>query len=663
MFRVNPNRSFDLLLQAVERGSLTHIEQLAREDRWPTDLSQTKRALAALLGQLKAEDVPIRSSWRSVLVESEHKKNRRVIGAISFGLQQLEGLENDAETKPQVYAILQPNLTGLISWTWFFARTTFRPTPDTRLDIYPTHSQAAYIFHQLLLFGLTDDTENPLLPLVVHRSLDIWLFDPLAELQSHLKPFILTDEQYTTWVGPILNLLRLCVTEDTLCKILVERMNACQDKTWQKRLVQSFTFRCTQCIEVQQQTRDPDRAVLGLRMVLALSQTLSGAYVLNRELMKSQFSAWVLGRALDMSISLSRRGEVSAAVGVASMLFQGNRFNRAIEVVHVLPAVLKTGYLKVIIQDLLSPQAPGSEPFSKWPFGNPLKLLSLALYHPRAWNAFAHAVDLIPEPTLAKLKLNSEWMVFQASTSPYAEAHRDVLEKGNEAIVLLCDNMKHHEKGAEPLIAGCSHSIMQCSRCKSNVYCSPECQKEDWAIHKDECAMNRIRRIDLQADSAWISHRTRARMLKLIGTRLQNRIDSAELLHSPGLIPFMDGTKYPPGYQQINARSFRGMQRGGRPIFNGRSEAMFDLFADKSDQFELAAFKVELGQYYVIALALFRSLHAFAQGEIEISSINGSKRPEVQRTLRALEPLTVYTRYFNVYDYHVDECRTSASSP
>ncbi|KAJ3505656.1 hypothetical protein NMY22_g17505 [Coprinellus aureogranulatus] len=54
--------------------------------------------------------------------------------------------------------------------------------------------------------------------------------------------------------------------------------------------------------------------------------------------------------------------------------------------------------------------------------------------------------------------------------------------------VRLCDNLKHYDRMTEPCESK-SQAENACSRCHSVVYCSAECQLEDWrAFHRLECA-------------------------------------------------------------------------------------------------------------------------------------------------------------------------------
>ncbi|TEB24321.1 hypothetical protein FA13DRAFT_1325471 [Coprinellus micaceus] len=52
-----------------------------------------------------------------------------------------------------------------------------------------------------------------------------------------------------------------------------------------------------------------------------------------------------------------------------------------------------------------------------------------------------------------------------------------------------CDNFKHYDRVSETAPEAKPQEEHACSRCRSVVYCSAECQREDWrAFHRTECA-------------------------------------------------------------------------------------------------------------------------------------------------------------------------------
>ncbi|TEB31144.1 hypothetical protein FA13DRAFT_480314 [Coprinellus micaceus] len=77
----------------------------------------------------------------------------------------------------------------------------------------------------------------------------------------------------------------------------------------------------------------------------------------------------------------------------------------------------------------------------------------------------------------------------------------------------LCDSLNHHRRTHNQTVS----ESRECSACKTVIYCSSACQKEDWeAFHRVECPQNRVYRIDRVLDSSWVSHRDRAYLLSLL---------------------------------------------------------------------------------------------------------------------------------------------------
>ncbi|KAG2010602.1 hypothetical protein CC2G_013414 [Coprinopsis cinerea AmutBmut pab1-1] len=77
----------------------------------------------------------------------------------------------------------------------------------------------------------------------------------------------------------------------------------------------------------------------------------------------------------------------------------------------------------------------------------------------------------------------------------------------------MCCNLRHldktHGRTPAPL-----PEPKACSRCLCVVYCSTECQTEDWlAIHRFECDVFRSERKEVQEEDLWIRHATRFHFL------------------------------------------------------------------------------------------------------------------------------------------------------
>ncbi|KAF6748484.1 hypothetical protein DFP72DRAFT_1174139 [Ephemerocybe angulata] len=93
------------------------------------------------------------------------------------------------------------------------------------------------------------------------------------------------------------------------------------------------------------------------------------------------------------------------------------------------------------------------------------------------------------------------------------DAYSRYLPKSNRAVV--CDSMQHLSSSESERKT--SKKYMTCSNCRSVVYCSSQCQLEDWeARHRQECRNMRIDYIQRSGEDMSYSHSTRAFYLSII---------------------------------------------------------------------------------------------------------------------------------------------------
>ncbi|KAF6750276.1 hypothetical protein DFP72DRAFT_911508 [Ephemerocybe angulata] len=103
----------------------------------------------------------------------------------------------------------------------------------------------------------------------------------------------------------------------------------------------------------------------------------------------------------------------------------------------------------------------------------------------------ARAVTAFPYPDLEKnVRGYDGWETIVGGIPWAATAAQSVFDARKGIHVDVCNNLKHSARH------GSSHAdyiVRKCSGCECVVYCSRECQKEDWGKgHKDECRSLRL---------------------------------------------------------------------------------------------------------------------------------------------------------------------------
>ncbi|TEB24865.1 hypothetical protein FA13DRAFT_1738878 [Coprinellus micaceus] len=101
-------------------------------------------------------------------------------------------------------------------------------------------------------------------------------------------------------------------------------------------------------------------------------------------------------------------------------------------------------------------------------------------------------------------------------------------------VVRLCDNLPCTRRGQR---SG-EWQSKQCSRCSSVVYCSDECQKEDWdKWHKSECSAAREHHFQRCLTESWYTHATRAFHSGFIDEFFSQNLSEIENGHHQPLSP------------------------------------------------------------------------------------------------------------------------------
>lgn len=230
-----------------------------------------------------------------------------------------------------------------------------------------------------------------------------------------------------------------------------------------------------------------------------------------------------------------------------------------------------------------------------------MKVLNTMAYHPQIYFAIEEVAARIPSQTMASLEEIPVWREFISSGIVYKTAYAEMAHLED---VPLCDNFQHYNtSGTTTNSYRYNLKGAECSWCRTRVYCSIECQTVDWdALHKKECIASRVSRIELELNSAWISHRTRMRFYTLLAKFTLTRYPD-----DPNESLFVDTRISPPSYRLYPAPVFRDMKYGGRRLFDDeRSKAFLEDSLAKKNEVRIVGFLATLGQYMVVGLGRVR---------------------------------------------------------
>ncbi|TEB20708.1 hypothetical protein FA13DRAFT_202640 [Coprinellus micaceus] len=132
------------------------------------------------------------------------------------------------------------------------------------------------------------------------------------------------------------------------------------------------------------------------------------------------------------------------------------------------------------------------------------------------------ALEKIPMDKLERFSTGwyiDHWAPFVTGVFFCTNAWRRTDEEG---VVALCDNPNHHAMSSQGLLEPFVDS-KQCSGCRVFVYCSPQCQRDDWqGCHRHECALTHQYRIERDLSASWLPHMHRAFFLNALHRAVLN---------------------------------------------------------------------------------------------------------------------------------------------
>ncbi|KAJ3497653.1 hypothetical protein NMY22_g19677 [Coprinellus aureogranulatus] len=182
--------------------------------------------------------------------------------------------------------------------------------------------------------------------------------------------------------------------------------------------------------------------------------------------------------------------------------------------------MIRVGLLQVFVDHLLSQSESEPYPWFAWvfhePVNHPFNIVNFLCVHLPIFKATQAALKKIPKSKLKVLENGwyaRHWTPWLKTFRLYEHIWDNHLKNVGTKMVSLCHNLNHHYK--KNITA--PFQAKECSNCRLAVYCSTDCQKEDWdTFHKRECAHNRCYRIDRALASSWPPHHHRAFFLSLL---------------------------------------------------------------------------------------------------------------------------------------------------
>ncbi|KAF5341114.1 hypothetical protein D9611_005877 [Ephemerocybe angulata] len=494
-WRMPPTQSHfrvDALLKAAERGSIPHLKRLEHE--WPTDPSLSQRALMILLEHFKAEAPHLRH-----LQSRESKRASPIVLAAFGGLEgAFKSLASATETKAnQITAAFHPYLQEYFAGLRYIFYIASR-SHDTMKLSSTVATRVVFLFGA----GLCNTDVPDILECILDMSLYLFMDDTLWKWREGK---IFTQAQYDDIVAPKFGPLGFCIRHPSTREALFKKLNQATTDSL-KRLCDTFIRQSLECSAGWQGTPGMDGKTF--------SSYVSSAFILCTQvprffklLLKYRFPAFALKAALTVPLAPAcnlPRGslalETACAMFNCEILLAGNSRRLIVQ-------LLEAGLIETLLNDLLSPRLEGKEEkvFEEFTFQfdtmTPLKALTYASYDPRISNALHIAIMAIPPQQMNHTAYNI-WKPFVDSCG----WHRDALRRLPNDHIPLCDSLQHPSTSkADGLGAS-----KECSGCHTTVYCSTDCQREDWSsLHREECTRSRVELIDHQLKGSSISHRTR----------------------------------------------------------------------------------------------------------------------------------------------------------
>ncbi|KAJ3516004.1 hypothetical protein NMY22_g14307 [Coprinellus aureogranulatus] len=602
-------------MQGVKIGSISHITEL--RSFWPKDVGDVKQAIEALLAHLSVTTLPSMRQGKT----PDQETARRVL-LIKTVLDVLEDTalgsvgNMSRENIGQILDVFEAHLTDLIAAMEFRARHSsaiFQGGNKERSARFGNILEANFI-HRLIHLGVRHFEAREgrhTLAALVDCLLRCWVRGTTGT--GSPQDTTLSPSDYTD-ISKILDALLRCVKEDAMTPLLVKRI-ASLDQRRLRLLAESFPYYCLEWSAVHAEAyRANPRGVNCDHLLAAIS--ISQVFAedvpsFHRALHKANFPSIALKIGCAFRRAPATGGcPGSVATDIASRLVPGS-LSRAWAAVHVLPQLLDAGLLEVLIEDAIT---PGQRAMAKWSGQDPVHQICRVSHHPTIFKALDAAEHRLSEEL--RLRVDNHPAFDRLQQLPHAIETQEMLNERVDTIAqpLICSCLEHDTIGVKKL-----SKVYECSNCRTVAYCSRMCQERDWKVlHRDECAKNRVFRMECHLQGIWLSHLERARRLYALEVPLRHSLRTpppAELsLHPAGQsamqpIQVANMLVAPMGISVCASTedffTLRGSTTNTTPLFDDPRFRSMVQQAEGDTDVQLIGSVSMLGEYWIAALGAF----------------------------------------------------------
>ncbi|KAJ3538004.1 hypothetical protein NMY22_g5358 [Coprinellus aureogranulatus] len=490
------------LISQANDGDLEALWRLQREMQ-PTNI--TVEIADAILKHLKLDLVPN-------LDEDEHKVEPfntyadRALPCITMLSTVAKALQSQPRARTAISERIQENLDGICMWINFLL--TFGLSID--METTPGKDfRKPYFYHAQLLCDLMDCDGDILRALLSGtRFFDLILRIWMTEGKEGELFMNITSPNPC----PIITLMMKTLQQDVGREMLLQRIRV-RPPTFQYHFVDRIKMRAIQIIEVEVPTA---RQVGYIDTLLSISEILLAdkePLDLRRSFVKqaylTEFCTVLNAISMEAGMRPDRHTVMPAMLRPTHKLFSlvmTENARAARNYAELLEGDMLTHLVRVLVW------LPDHDRSAADVGKILLQLMGMYTIYPVFIKQLMSTK--LPEQLAAKLYKNPHiapvWDDFRAALRDRMEAYTTMTDGSGH----LCDNFS-------PNTAQCDHTARmrrppndkgkQCSGCSYVVYCSEECQKQDWQErHRDECKRARLDHRRRRSNGVWYSHMSRA---------------------------------------------------------------------------------------------------------------------------------------------------------